>query len=104
VRLGRGSELTACWEEGRRWRGPHVELAWRPNQARCPRVAFVVPRFQFTAVARNRLRRRLKELLRREILTRLPAIDLVVRAKRPAYAVPFATLRAELSDGARHVI
>jgi ribonuclease P protein component len=63
-----------------------------------PRLAVVVPRFQFTAVARNRLRRRVKEILRRDALARLAGIDLVVRAKRTAYAVSFAALRAELAD------
>jgi len=103
VRLARGSELTACWEEGRRLRTSHLDLAWRPNPMGHPRVAVVVPRFQFTAVARNRLRRRLRELLRRELLARVPAIDLVVRAKRSAYAASFAGLRAELTGGVSHV-
>ena len=103
VRLARGSELTACWDEGRRWRTAHLELAWRPNRANHPRVGVIVPRFQFTAVARNRLRRRLRELLRRELLALLPAIDLVVRTKRSAYAASFAVLRAELTGGVSHV-
>jgi ribonuclease P protein component len=76
---------------------PHLDLAWRPSPAGHPRSAIVVPRFQFTAVARNRLRRRLREILRRDCAT-LPAVDLVVRAKRAAYAVPFATLRTELME------
>jgi ribonuclease P protein component len=62
----------------------------------------VVPRFQFTAVARNRLRRRLKEILRRHFAS-LPAVDLVVRAKRAAYAASFATLRSDLLEGVTHV-
>ena len=103
VRLARSAELTACWEEGRRWRTTHLELAWRPNQAGHPRVAFVVPRFQFTAVARNRLRRRLREVLRREALATLPPVDLVVRTKRVAYAATTSVLRAELTDGMRQV-
>ena len=98
VRLARGSELTACWEEGRRLRTSHLDLAWRPNPMGHPRLAVVVPRFQFTAVARNRLRRRVKEILRRDALPSLPAVDVVVRPKRTAYAVSFATLRAELAD------
>jgi ribonuclease P protein component len=49
-------------------------------------------------VARNRLRRRLREILRRDVLPQLPPIDLVIRAKREAYAAPFAALRAELTD------
>ncbi len=79
-------------------RTSHLDLAWRPNPMGHPRLAVVVPRFQFTAVARNRLRRRVKEILRRDALPSLPAVDLVVRPKRTAYAVSFATLRAELAD------
>lgn len=59
-----------------------------------------MPRYGSSAVARNRLRRRLREIVRREIRRRLPAIDLVIRAKRSAYAASFAVLRAELTDAA----
>jgi ribonuclease P protein component len=97
VRLARGPELAACWEQGRRVRTPHLDLAWRTSALGHARMAIVVPRFQFTAVARNRLRRRLKEILRRYPVASLPAVDLVVRAKRAAYAAPFAVLRAELT-------
>jgi ribonuclease P protein component len=97
VRLARGPELVACWEQGRRLRTPHLDLAWRPSPLGHPRMAIVVPRFQFTAVARNRLRRRLREILRRYPVASLPSVDLVVRAKRAAYAAPFAALRAELT-------
>jgi ribonuclease P protein component len=63
-------------------------------------MGIIVPRFQSSAVARNRLRRRLKEILRRDVLPlpQLPPIDLVIRAKRAAYAATFAVLRAELTD------
>jgi RNase P protein component len=46
------------------------------------------------------LRRRLREILRRDVLPlpQLPPIDLVIRAKRATYAAPFAALRAELTD------
>lgn len=56
----------------------------------------IVPRFQFTAVARNRLRRRIREIWRREMLRGHPPVDLVVRARREAYLAPFGTLRKEL--------
>jgi ribonuclease P protein component len=62
-------------------------------------LGLVVPRFHYTAVARNRLRRRLREIVRRGPLAQLPAVDLVVRAKRSAYAAPFAVLREELALG-----
>jgi ribonuclease P protein component len=47
-------------------------------------------------VARNRLRRRLKELWRRECQDQLPAIDVVVRTRAEAYRAPFAGLRADM--------
>ena len=37
------------------------------NTAGHPRMGLIVPKFQSTAVARNRLRRRLQEIWRREI-------------------------------------
>jgi ribonuclease P protein component len=97
-RLTRGADLTSCWEAGRRRRTPHLDLAWRPNPTGRARTGIIVPRYQSSAVARNRLRRRLREILRREVLSQLPPIDLVIRAKRAAYAASFAVLRAELSD------
>jgi ribonuclease P protein component len=103
VRLARGSELKACWEQGRRLRTPHLNLAWRPNRAGHPRTGIIVPRYQFTAVARNRLRRRLREILRRDVLASLTSVDIVVRAKSSAYAAPFTALRAEITDIASRI-
>jgi ribonuclease P protein component len=72
-------------------------VAWRHSVAGHARTGVIVPRYQSTAVARNRLRRRLREILRREVVQQLPAIDLVIRAKRSAYSATFADLRAELT-------
>lgn len=47
-------------------------------------------------MARNRLRRRLKELWRRELQSRLPALDVVIRARPEAYGAPLTALREEL--------
>jgi len=71
-------------------------MMWQDNQAGRPRLGLIVPRFQFTAVARNRLRRRLREVWRTELQQGLPGLDLVIRTKREAYAAGFDALRAEL--------
>jgi len=71
-------------------------MMWQDNQAGRPRLGLIVPRFQFTAVARNLLRRRLREVWRTELQGGLPAVDLVIRAKREAYGAGFDQLRAEL--------
>jgi ribonuclease P protein component len=59
-------------------------------------MGLIVPRFQETAVARNRLRRRLREVWRREVCPAQPAWDVVIRARRESYGAPYATLRSEL--------
>lgn len=61
-----------------------------------PRMGLIVPKFQSTAVARNRLRRRLLEVWRREVMPRQGARDLLIRARREAYAATFSQLRDEL--------
>jgi ribonuclease P protein component len=71
-------------------------MIWLDNPTGHSRIGLIVPKFQSTAVARNRLRRRLKEIWRRELEARLPALDLVVRARREAYGTSFGQLRAEM--------
>lgn len=73
-----------------------LDFIWMDNTVGHPRLGLVVPRYQQTAVARNRLRRRLKELWRREVQPEEPARDLVIRARREAYGAAFAELRADL--------
>jgi ribonuclease P protein component len=60
----------------------------------------VVPKHKHTGVERNRVKRRLREILRREVLPRLDAaglnLDVLVRARREAYDAGFAELAGEL--------
>src|SRR5438105_333455 len=94
ARLARGSELKACWDQGRRLHTPHLDLAWRPNAMGRPRTGIVVPRFRFTAPARNRLRRRLRVILRRHAIPVLSPVDIDVRAYTTACAQALAVLTA----------
>lgn len=75
--------------------GP-LDVLWMMNEAGYPRLGLIVPRFQSTAVARNRLRRRLKELWRRGVQHRVGNLDVVIRARPDAYRVPYASLEREL--------
>jgi len=75
----------------------HLEFLWTDNAAGLSRVGLIVPKFQTTGVARNRLRRRLKELWRREGRVGAPPHDLLIRARREAYEAPFQALRAEMA-------
>jgi len=64
----------------------------------------VVPRHKHAVVERNRLKRRLREILRQQVLPRLDeaglAVDVLVRARREAYGATFAALERELIDWA----
>ena len=66
------------------------------NSTGQPRMGLIVPKFQSSAVARNRLRRQLREIWRQDIQQQQPAWDLVIRARREAYAAGFDSLQAQL--------
>lgn len=68
-----------------------------------PRVGFVVPRYKHSAVARNRLKRRLRELVRLQLLPALPPIDLVIRVFPVAYDRSVEALGAELRQAIRRL-
>jgi ribonuclease P protein component len=71
-------------------------MIWMDNPTGQPRMGLIVPKFQSSAVARNRLRRRLREIWRREIQQRQPAWDLVIKARREAYLATFDALQAQV--------
>lgn len=62
----------------------------------------VVPKHGRRIVERNRLKRRLREIGRTEVLPRLRGsgrkLDVLVRARREAYGVTFQTLERELVE------
>lgn len=55
-----------------------------------------MPRHGHTAVERNVVKRRLRELARRELLPALSALDVVIRAAPSAYTASFDALRNAL--------
>ena len=89
------------FREGRRRTCGSLEAYLRTEpKALGPRIGVVVPRHGQTIVERNRLRRRLRELLRTEWLPaareRDSGADLLVRTRRSAYERTFPELQAEL--------
>lgn len=98
-RLRRSTEFAAAIRGGRRaGRGTVVVhlLLEEPAQASTARAGFVVSKAVGNAVVRNRVRRRLRHLVRPR-LTELPAgASLVVRALPPAAEASSATLGTDL--------
>jgi ribonuclease P protein component len=72
-----------------------------------PRVGLIVPKYKHSSVERNRLKRRLREWVRVELLPALadvtPVLDLMVRTSPSAYARSFVELGRELQQIARQV-
>ena len=85
--------------EGKRIRTGLLEVRSLASPLRRSRVGIIVPRYKHTAVARNRLKRRLRELARLRLLPALadlPPADVVVRVWPSAYAARWEALVADV--------
>jgi ribonuclease P protein component len=83
--------------EGKRIRATHLDVRAVASPRGHPRVGIVVPRYSGSAVDRNRLKRRLRELVRTRLLPTAPSVDVVVRARPKAYAASFGALEADVA-------
>ena len=117
-RLTRGTELDVVRREGKRVRTEHLEVrvlaslqsflradtpAARDAEPPRPRVGIVVPKHRQSGVARNRLKRRLRELVRLRLLPTLPPVVLVVRVRPEAYGATFEQLARQIERVRRDV-
>jgi len=93
--------MAAVQRHGRRRRTPRLDISWQGNTSGHPRFGLVVPLFGQTVVSRNRLRRRLREILRRRVLTALGPTDVVIRSRADGYRASFSELTEDLESWAR---
>lgn len=88
------------FQQGKRSRTAHLDVFDSASPLAYPRIGVVVPKHRRNSVERNRLKRRLREVIRREVLPRLHAhdvkADILVRARKEAYLATFSQLRDEL--------
>ena len=59
-------------------------------------MGFIVPKHKRTGVERNRLKRRLRELVRTRMLAVLPPADVVIRPQPHAYDASFDALALDV--------
>jgi ribonuclease P protein component len=104
-RLRAQADFVRVRREGRAVAGTYLTLGYarRPDAAGAPvqpefatRVGFTIGKRVGNAVTRNRVRRRLRELMRRRWRGIAPAWDLVIVARPPAARADAATLAREL--------
>ena len=95
-RMRRGDEFKAAIKRGKRAGRPTLVVHLGISGEGTPLVGFVVSRAVGGAVVRNKVKRRLRHLMR-DRLDRLPRGSLlVVRANPPAASAGFEQLAAEL--------
>ena len=99
-RITQGAEIRAIIGRGKRSRTAHLDVFISASPVLRSRAGLIVPRHGHRIVDRNRLKRRLREIIRKDVLPRLDAsaaaLDILVRARRDAYQASFVDLKDEL--------
>jgi ribonuclease P protein component len=87
-------------KRGKRSGTAHLDVFDSPSPVAHPRIGVIVPKYRHTVAERNLVKRRIREVLRTEVLPLLAergcVKDVLVRARRDAYGAGYAEFRAEL--------
>ncbi len=102
ARVTRSADIEALLRRGERRRTKNLDVFYAASPASRSRFGTIVPKHGKKVVDRNLVKRRLREIARRELLPKLDAvsadIDVLVRARRSAYDAGFEDLRRELAE------
>jgi len=96
ARLARRAEYEAVYRSGGRRSSSQFVVFYRPNGGQPSRFGSSVKKQLGNAVVRNRIRRRIREILRRNSREISPGWDLVIHPRRSVARANFAQLEAEL--------
>jgi ribonuclease P protein component len=81
-----------------------VEARYLREEDGPARVGVIVPRYGSTAVARNKLKRRLRELVRLELVPGLERVSILLRARPNAYRADMEQLRREMREARERML
>jgi ribonuclease P protein component len=94
-RLRRRADFDRLFQHGRHNSGRLLTLRSAPNEREWSRYAYAISKRVGNAVTRNRVKRRLREILR--LNPPREGFDLVISARTEAAEAPYLTLRIELT-------
>jgi len=101
-RITRTRDIRALMRRGRRKKTSHLDVFFLSSNEAGSRVGIVVPKHHKRVVDRNRVKRRLREVCRRELLPRFKEegvrLDLLIRVRREAYEASYQQLQRELLE------
>jgi ribonuclease P protein component len=97
-RLASDAQIQRATREGKHIRTRHLSVRVAASPRPFLRVGVIVPKFGHTAVDRNRVKRRLREIARVLLLPVERSLDILIRARASAYGAGFAELREEVEE------
>jgi ribonuclease P protein component len=83
---------------GRRLRTEHLDVRASDSLLSHTRAGVIVAKHGHTIVERNKLRRRLRELVRMKLLPAVSGTDVVIRSLASAYDASFEQLMSEIDE------
>jgi len=95
--LTRKAQFQAVYAGGKTWADRRIVLKVLPNELELSRYGFTVSKRVGKAVVRNRVKRRLREIVRATGLK--PGWDFIVIARAPAAEAEFAELAGSVRSG-----
>lgn len=96
ARLVRTGDFDAVYRAGKRRSSPHFTVFFRPNELPQSRVGFSIKKALGNAVVRNRMRRRIREVIREHWREIPQGWDLVIHPKDTVRQAEFSALAADL--------
>ncbi len=102
-RIRSAKDFTSLYKNGGRFRGRYFTLVYRTNELGFSRLAVVVSRKVGPAVVRNMVKRRMREIFRRNKTAIARPTDLIVIARQEIVALCPADLEAGYAEALRTI-
>jgi ribonuclease P protein component len=97
--LRKKGDFKRVFESGRKFSSRHLVIYAKSNGLSCSRLGFAVSRKIGNAVVRNRVRRRLREAVRKQLTVTTLSCDLVIVARSAAVDAAFGALERDIGRG-----